>query len=346
MPKYSFIVPVYQCHDDLLACVNSILCQEIPDFELVLVDDGSPDQSGQLCDDLAVEDSRIRVFHKENGGAASARNMGLVQATGEYVIFIDGDDCIAKHFLRVIDPSVRKAELLIFGMSFCYYRAGRLVRTQNLSCGKTGPWDLSELAADFGASFRNNELSSACNKVFDLSLIRQLSLRFREGMTLYEDFDFVLRYLSAAEKICYVDEPLYRYRNELDRPHINRRLSDTDSMRNNLRLLNASLLSLHEKYPSAEILSTGANLCLTLLQQYLLQTRPLRAKRLSQVLPAYCAEESFLQLLEHGGLPEVGQNALLEMVRQGQFRRICSVTRRKRLKLQAKKAVKHLLGKG
>ena len=94
MPKISVIVPVYCAETYLKKCIECILAQTFLDFELLLVDDGSPDNSGIICDSYASRDSRVRVIHKKNGGVSSARNEGLRQATGTYVMFCDSDDFV------------------------------------------------------------------------------------------------------------------------------------------------------------------------------------------------------------------------------------------------------------
>lgn len=90
----SIIVPVYNTEKYLSACLDSILTQSFTDFELLLVDDGSTDKSGEICDEYAQKDSRIRVFHKENGGVSSARNLGIEEAVGDYLHFVDADDIV------------------------------------------------------------------------------------------------------------------------------------------------------------------------------------------------------------------------------------------------------------
>ena len=94
MPKVSIIVPVYKAEKYLNRCVDSILAQTFTDFELLLIDDGSPDRSGEICDEYAKKDSRIRVIHKENGGVSSARQRGLDESIGEYTIHADPDDWV------------------------------------------------------------------------------------------------------------------------------------------------------------------------------------------------------------------------------------------------------------
>ena len=100
--EISVIVPVYNVEKYLNRCIDSILAQTFTDFELLLIDDGSTDNSGKLCDEYAAKDKRVRVFHKENGGAASARNMGLTEASGEYIAFIDSDDWVDRTYLEVL----------------------------------------------------------------------------------------------------------------------------------------------------------------------------------------------------------------------------------------------------
>ena len=94
----SVIVPVYKAEKWLHRCVDSILAQTMTDFELLLIDDGSPDKSGEICDEYAAKDNHIRVFHKENGGGSSVRNLGLDNAQGEWISFIDADDWVEKDY--------------------------------------------------------------------------------------------------------------------------------------------------------------------------------------------------------------------------------------------------------
>lgn len=101
-PLVSVIVPVYKVEKYLAECIESVLAQTFKDFELILVDDGSPDNSGKICDDYAARDSRIRVFHKENGGVSSARNLGLDKARGEWITFVDSDDKLFPNALEAL----------------------------------------------------------------------------------------------------------------------------------------------------------------------------------------------------------------------------------------------------
>ena len=100
MSKVSIIVPVYKAEQYLHRCVDSILSQSFTDWELILVDDGSPDRSGAICDEYAQKDARIRAIHKENGGVSSARNVALGRMTGKWLTFVDSDDCLYPNALQ------------------------------------------------------------------------------------------------------------------------------------------------------------------------------------------------------------------------------------------------------
>lgn len=97
MPFFSIIIPVYNVEDYLQRCVDSVLSQSFTDFEVILVDDGSPDNSGMICDQYAVEDERVKVIHKRNGGQSDARNAGILKASGLYILFLDSDDKFSDH---------------------------------------------------------------------------------------------------------------------------------------------------------------------------------------------------------------------------------------------------------
>ena len=107
MPQISVIVPVYKVEQYLSACVDSILTQTFRDFELILVDDGSPDNCGAMCDAYAAQDPRVRVIHQQNGGLSAARNAALDIAAGEYVTFIDSDDIVPFNILYALDYRVK-----------------------------------------------------------------------------------------------------------------------------------------------------------------------------------------------------------------------------------------------
>ena len=128
-PLLSVIVPVYKAEKYIHKCISSILNQTFKDLELILVDDGSPDNSGVICDEYATKDSRVKVFHQENGGVCVARNTGLDNATGEYVFFVDSDDYILTDTLETLYTDVLNHNADI-AVGFILYFAKRKMVTK------------------------------------------------------------------------------------------------------------------------------------------------------------------------------------------------------------------------
>lgn len=341
--KYSFIVPVYGCEKYLESCVESILAQKGDHvFEVILVDDGSKDGGGRIADELAARDSRVRTFHKENGGAASARNFGIREARGEYILFVDGDDTVEDQLLTGVDEVLREAAetLVIFGISFDYYRKEALVRSEVLSCGHEGSFSVKELLEDYSRFFHDNALSSACNKVFPAKLLKANTLWMQEGMTLYEDYDFVLRCLAHTETVTCIARPYYHYRNDLQNAHINRRLEDIGKLRQDLRQLLQSSLTL--SCDSIQLREVSANLYLQLLWQHLtVKSHPL--SELEQCLTQYCEEPAFCTLLAKDVKLNAHEAQLLCLVREGKYREIDSMVKRRNAKARLKGSIKALL---
>ena len=120
MAEVSIIVPVYQVENYLHKCVDSILAQTFTDFELILVDDGSKDRSGQICDEYAEMDERVKVIHKENSGPSDTRNRGIEQAAGNYFMFVDSDDYIAPTMVECLYQSILKENADIAACNFLY----------------------------------------------------------------------------------------------------------------------------------------------------------------------------------------------------------------------------------
>lgn len=138
-PIISVIVPVYKAEKYLHKCVDSLLEQTFTDFEILLVDDGSPDKSGEICDEYAEKDSRIRVFHKENGGVSSARNLALDNAKGEFVMFLDSDDWLDNVCLDVCINTINDnvLDVLQFGFMYVYdtYQVSKVKRYSSILDG-------------------------------------------------------------------------------------------------------------------------------------------------------------------------------------------------------------------
>lgn len=208
MPMISVIVPVYKAEKYIESCVQSILAQTYGDFELILVEDGSLDRSGEICDALAEADTRIRVIHKENGGAATARNAGLDVARGEYIAFIDGDDCVHPKYLEFLLRLQRETNA---DFAMCYYD----FFTEEGDWFKDEPrkeYELlngAELLENFTEHYRKVSLISLCMKLFQKEVFD--GLRIPEGF-IEEDSMSLPHILERATKIARSEEKLYHWR--------------------------------------------------------------------------------------------------------------------------------------
>ena len=248
MMKISFIIPVYNCKAYLPACVDSIRAVGAEDYEILLVDDGSTDGSGAVCDALAEKFPEIRVVHQANAGASAARNRGLQEAVGELVLLIDADDSIDSAALGKVlsDPRCRESDLTIFGLTFDYYHNGKCYRRDPLYFGFDGVLDRNDWGRDFVQLYRDNSLSPVWNKVFKREILRSNGLLLDTDLFLYEDFEFVLRYMRHCDRIWNVPQAIYHYRQSEDEGNAGRRLKRINSIPEFLRPIEAALRALPE----------------------------------------------------------------------------------------------------
>ena len=199
MPELSIIVPVYKVEKYLPRCIDSILAQTFGDFELILIDDGSPDGCGRICDEYARKDKRIVVIHQKNMGVSAARNAGLDIARGRYIGFVDSDDWIEPRMYEVMMDAIREngADMAVCGVRYAD-EDGKFTRADWLS---ESVYSRDGLLEDVFA-MPNKLGGGCCNKVLDASKIA--SVRFKVGMTIAEDalylFDCFMR-IDGAVKI-------------------------------------------------------------------------------------------------------------------------------------------------
>ena len=208
----SVIVPIYNVEPYLEEAIESVLHQTYTDLEIILVDDGSTDGSGEMCDRYQKKDSRIKVLHKENGGASSARNAGLDIASGEYIMFLDSDDYWNDEnaLQEVYDKAKFGTDIVIFGCT---------------------DWDIHTNKKVVSRSSYNQEIMQSNDKNMILhyllsekklpggptvfmtrrDLIERLKIRFKEGITA-EDYDWVLSIFLNASNFAAIDDPFYTYR--------------------------------------------------------------------------------------------------------------------------------------
>lgn len=202
-PVVSAIVPVYQAEPYIHKCIDSILAQTFSDFELILVDDGSPDQCGSICDEYARKDQRVRVIHKPNGGVSEARNIGLDQARGYYISFIDPDDWIEPGLFRDTIDFCEKNDVDVVCFEVCEVRNERKRVHYRFEDNKVfaGQDALVKILTDIIDN-------SPCNKVYKKEVWRDV--RFPVGRR-FEDVATIYRVFNHAETIGYIKKYYYYY---------------------------------------------------------------------------------------------------------------------------------------
>lgn len=200
----SIIVPVYKAENYLSRCVNSILKQTFSDFELILIDDGSPDNSGKICEDYAQKDKRIIVIHQENQGVSAARQKGLDNATGDYVIHADPDDWVEPDWLETL---YHEAERTKADMVMCDFE--RVYSDKTFYCSQK---PISLKNEDILNDLISEKIWGSCwNKLVRLECFHKYNVHFHPEMNLWEDLYVNCMLLIHDIKVAYVAKALYHY---------------------------------------------------------------------------------------------------------------------------------------
>lgn len=202
----SIIIPIYNKENSLKKCIDSVIQQTYKDIEIILVNDGSKDYSGKICDEYKEIDRRIKVIHKQNGGVSSARNEGIKNALGEFIQFVDADDRIDKYMCEKLHNEVviNDYDLVICGMEIV--KNGKVI--ENVEYSNKRFEELYELKDYFIEYYKKYLFNSPVNKLYKKKKIKEL---FDEELSLGEDLLFNLKYLKGCSKISVLKEKLYVY---------------------------------------------------------------------------------------------------------------------------------------
>ncbi len=202
-PLISIIVPVYKVEPFLSRCVDSIIGQTFSNFELILVDDGSPDRCGEICDRYGTMDSRIQVIHKENGGLSDARNAGLEAARGDYICFVDSDDWVSPQYLEILLENLQEADADICECEV-YYTFGE-------PCTQTGYSQLTVFNTEQALRqlIQDGQLHQyVWNKIYRREMIGNIT--FPKGKTNEDEF-WTYQIFGRAKKVVKISDILYNY---------------------------------------------------------------------------------------------------------------------------------------
>ena len=248
--KISFITPVYNCEKYLAECVKGRERRNLPNYEIILIDDGSTDGTDAICDELVYQNNNIKCIHQENQGVSAARNCGIEVSTGDYIIFLDADDSIEPQkisdLLKIMeeDPSIHMA---VFGLTFDYYYKGSLYRRDELGLPFDGKIEKSAWIKYIPELYKQNALSPVWNKIIKRTVLDENQLKLKRNMFLYEDLEFSLRCLACCDSIYFSPDIIYHYRQPEDKGNAGRRLKDMEHISVLVSQIEAVLDELIEK---------------------------------------------------------------------------------------------------
>lgn len=208
----SIVVPVYKAELFVGKCIESILNQTYQNIELILVDDGSPDNSGAICDAYAREDSRVVVIHTKNGGVSSARNIGIDSAKGKYIAFVDSDDYIDADFLShaMNGFQVNDIDLFIGGIRIETFKKGKIIK-EEIYNGTNKVYTITQLLDSFNIEYEFIVICGIWSKVYRTSIIRSNNIYFDLNMNLGEDTVFLCDYLRVISRVFFSNKDYYHY---------------------------------------------------------------------------------------------------------------------------------------
>lgn len=203
MIKYSIIVPIYNIEDYIEECILSVVNQSYNNFELILVDDGTPDNSGAICDAYEKKYKNIRVVHKKNGGLSDARNAGLKISKGEYILFLDGDDTLCSNCLEMIDSQIKNKKIDILSCDFCIY--GKNAKDEEIFTKKINSLE------DYVTLLKDIPWS-AWRNVYRREIFVRNQLEYKKGLIGAEDCEFFIRFFEKTKEIYYSNINIVNYR--------------------------------------------------------------------------------------------------------------------------------------
>lgn len=211
-PLFSIIVPVYNVECYIATCIESILCQTMVDFELLLVDDGSTDNSSNICEEYARKDNRIKVLHQDNRGVSCARNLGLEKTEGKYICFIDADDWVEPNYLDVISKQIADYDILFIGFYFEYEDGSSVqVSIGNLEARQVKSKEECMVRLKSNVT-GYNIFGYTWNKVFKANVIKENKITFMNSVKFGEDELFTLVCCLCAHSLKVISTPVYHYR--------------------------------------------------------------------------------------------------------------------------------------
>ena len=234
---FSVVIPAYNCAETIENTIEDVQRSGLYDHEIIIVNDGSADGTGAKLEQLKNRYSNLVVITKQNGGASSARNLGIDRAAGEYLLFVDADDRIDRDAYRHAVELVAQTQpdMLMFGMRFEYYAWKTCYQIENKICPTEGLFSSEEAASMTESLFVCNYLSSACSRIIRRELLDRFGIRFSEEMFLLEDAKFSMECFRRCRTVYLLPEAIYRYELKDNDNRNARRVRRIDSVQSYLR---------------------------------------------------------------------------------------------------------------
>lgn len=228
----SVIIPAFNCETSIKRTVDSIISSGLTDYEIVIVNDGSTDNTASVCKSLCTEYGFIQYFEQKNSGVSAARNKGISIATGEYILFFDADDTAEENgFSECVDILEKeKPDILVFGIRFDYYKNGKIYRNDKLVSEQSGMLNKNQIRAELDSLYNTNSLTSSCNKFYKRALIINNNILFNTKFFLMEDFLFSLECLKVCENIYCLPKALYYYKQSENEKNAFNRMKRIDNL--------------------------------------------------------------------------------------------------------------------
>lgn len=228
---FSIIMPTYNCERYVEEAINSVLSQTYSDYELIIVDDGSSDNTFDIIKSIADKNEKISVYRNEHMGVSAARNTGIKNAKHKYVLFIDGDDTWDSDLLKNCNDAMKEnCDLAVFGIRSTFYTSDdEFVRSTEKDYSVDGVREYSlkigknQLAENINYLFKSNNMSSPCNKIYLRSILFENGLEFSTDCVYLEDLKFNLDYLNYAENVEIIPQSYYNYRLFVDKKQMLKR---------------------------------------------------------------------------------------------------------------------------
>lgn len=306
IPKISIIIPAYNAEMDIKKCIDSILNQTFKDFELIIVNDGSNDNTLNICNEYKKNDQRIRVINKDNGGVSSARNIGIGESTGEYIMFCDSDDWIDSELLYKLYCKTKENHMcdIVYSGVYkdVYDKNDNKVKTITVGVSDELYLEKKYLAKELKYIFETipGPFLAPWAKLYKLEIIKRYNLYFDKNMVCYEDFDFNIKFLSKCNYICITKLIGYHHKLIQDENNIVRR------KKNNLvydisrihREFETFLTTINnEKLLREYITSWYIEQYKVVFQKILNEHKRISKKERNEILKCLCNDEEFCKLI-------------------------------------------------